>query len=78
MAMVFIILEYEEYFRNLVQSFQYSEGFEKTLVSSSSLGVFGNEFNMVALSLLFLRPIKCYSTSNIAFSVNTGLYKVKC
>ena len=27
---------------------------------------------MVALSLLFLRPIKCYSTSNIAFSVNTA------
>ncbi|CAF1020572.1 unnamed protein product [Brachionus calyciflorus] len=58
LCMVFIILEYEEYFRNLVQSFQYAEGYEKTVVACSTLGIFGNEFNMVALSLLFLRPIK--------------------
>ncbi|CAF1105303.1 unnamed protein product [Brachionus calyciflorus] len=66
------MLEYEEYFRKFVISFQYRQDFEKILIDSSILGVFGNEFNMIALSLLFLRPLKCYSMHSIAFNVNTA------
>ncbi|CAF1018080.1 unnamed protein product [Brachionus calyciflorus] len=72
LSMVFIMFEYEDYFRNLVESFKYSDSFEKKVIDASTLGIFGNEFNMIALSLLFLRPIKCYSLHNIAFNVNTS------
>ena len=44
---------------------------KKKITDAATLGIFGNEFNMIALSVLFLRPIKCYSMHNIAFNVNT-------
>ncbi|CAF1012340.1 unnamed protein product [Brachionus calyciflorus] len=72
LAMVFIFLDYEDYFRKIVESFKYSSSFESKVVDSASLGVYGNEFNMIALSMLFLRPIKCYSLHNIALNVNTS------
>ena len=34
--------------------------------------VFGNEFNMTALSILFLRPNKCYSMNNISLNVDAS------
>ncbi|CAF0919296.1 unnamed protein product [Brachionus calyciflorus] len=42
------------------------------VLDSASLAVYGNEINMIALSLLFLRTIKCYSLHNIAFNVYTS------
>lgn len=72
LAMCFIMIDNEDYFRSLVKSFVYDESYEKRLIDSATLGFFGNELNMIALSLLFLRPIKCYSPGNIAFNVNTS------
>ena len=60
LAMIFIFFEYEEYFRKLSQRFEPAV-FETQVINSSTLGVFGNSFNIIALSLLFLRPIICNS-----------------
>jgi hypothetical protein len=60
LGMIFILFEYEAYFRNLVTRFD-PEVFETQVENSASLGVFGNSFNIISLSLLFLRPIRCYS-----------------
>ena len=46
--------------------------YEKLIEKSSSLGEYGNDFNMIALSLLFLRPIRCYSMSTMSMYVDTS------
>ncbi|CAF0915000.1 unnamed protein product [Brachionus calyciflorus] len=66
------LYDYEPYFKNLVNSFIYSDSFEKKIKDAATLSVFGSEFKIIALSLLLLRPIKCYSMHNIAFNVNTS------
>jgi hypothetical protein len=63
LAMIFIIFEYEEYFRKLVTEFAYVQSFENMVLKSAKLGIYGNEFNMIVLSILFLRPVFCYTNT---------------
>lgn len=68
LCMVFILIENESFFRDLIKKFKYEESFERLVKDSATLEEYGTEFNIIALSLLFLRPIKCYSISNLALN----------
>ncbi|CAF1073439.1 unnamed protein product [Brachionus calyciflorus] len=72
LSMVFILFEYEDYFIKLVISFSMQESYEKLIEKSSTLREYGNDFNMIALSLLFLRPIRCYSIYPMSMYVDTS------
>ncbi|CAF0913894.1 unnamed protein product [Brachionus calyciflorus] len=61
LGMIFIYFEYEKYFRKVFEKSGYEYNYEKMIEKSATMGVFGNEFNMLALSCLFMRPINCYS-----------------
>ncbi|RNA05851.1 Chromo domain [Brachionus plicatilis] len=68
LCMIFILIENENYFRDLIKKFRYEESFERLVEDSATIDEYGTEFNIMALSLLFLRPIKCYSLSNLALN----------
>lgn len=72
LRMVFIFLEYEDYFRNVAISFSFSDSLEILVEKASTLGDYGSDFNMIALSLLFFCPIKCYSMSSMSLSIDTS------
>lgn len=68
LCMIFILIENESFFRDLIKKFKYEESFERLVEDSATVEEYGTEFNIMALSLLFLRPIKCYSISNLALN----------
>ncbi|CAF0916621.1 unnamed protein product [Brachionus calyciflorus] len=67
LGMIFMFFEYEDYFRKLANAMGLEASFELLIESSAIIGVFGRSFNILSLSLLFLRPINIFETSNLSF-----------
>ena len=56
LAMIFILFEYEPYFREYIREFsEYS--FEGFIENTAKYGSWGNEINILALSVVSLRPM---------------------
>lgn len=69
LSMVFILFEYEDFFKLMFKTFCYNETFKQLVIQSSTLIEYAHEYNITALSLLFLRPIYVY-TSTYSFFTN--------
>ncbi|CAF1039503.1 unnamed protein product [Brachionus calyciflorus] len=67
LGMIFMFFEYEDYFRKLANAMGLEASFELLIESSATIAVFGRSFNLLSLSLLFLRPIYIFETSNLSF-----------
>ena len=60
LASIFIILEYEVFFRSFIISKGFNFTYENFILNTAKIGVWGNSLNMIALSFLTSRAINCF------------------
>ena len=60
LASIFIILEYEVFFRSFITSKGFNFTYETFIFNTTRIGVWGNSLNMIALSFLTARAINCF------------------
>ena len=61
---IFIIFEYEGFFRFFIISKEFNCTFETFITNTAKIGVWGNSLNIIALSFLTSRAINCFEPNN--------------
>ena len=64
LASVFILLEYQEYFKQILDKTGAPYTYEKLVQNTARLDIWGNQFIRTAISLVFNRPVWCLSPNN--------------
>ena len=60
LSVLFILIEYEEYFRNILKVTSPEYSFEKLIEDVSQTNSWGNEYTQLAISIVFNRPLNIY------------------
>ena len=67
-AMIFVMIKFSKFFKLVLNKYGYDLSFETIIEKSSNLSEWGDELNILGLSLLFCRPIYSYTESSDLFS----------
>jgi len=60
LSVLFILFEYEEYFRNILNATNPEYSFEKLIEDTAQTNSWGNEYTQLAISIVFNRPLNIY------------------
>ena len=61
---IFILFEYEGFFRSFIISKGFNFTFETFITNTAKIGIWGNSLNIIALSFLTSRAINCFEPNN--------------
>lgn len=60
LSVIFILFEYEDYFRNILNHTSPEYSFEKLVEDTAQTNSWGNEYTQLAISIVFNRPLNIY------------------
>ncbi len=76
LASVFILLEYDQYFKQILNKTGAPYTYEKLVQNTARMDIWGNQFIRTAISIIFNRPVWCLSPNNDYFTNPNHSFKL--